>query len=307
MFLSERPLTGWPRVAQIFVGLFFVGIGYYKLKFSFFGMHAVALDQVFQSWMHEGWPLWGYRQFLEWSLPHAGWLGGVITTCQILAGIMLVYGVRVRVAALILLFVQLNIFLATFHSRYFNVLVGLSLWLGVFTLFQPSQRLWRWLIGAFVLIAGLHLYLRYADFGDAWLSAVSWQRADFAKNVMGISPALKHVVLVFTASAPGRLAWAGVWWLELAATLGMLTRVRLQSVALLLIIFIIRTLLWTNSYGPESVLWVLTLFTVLTYDEQLLRTILPDFQRSIQGIPRSQSQNPNEDHIPESKASYSRG
>lgn len=259
----------WRYLPQLLLGFFFVSAAYFKLRYSFFGIADVPLDQVFHFWMNEGFPLSVYGSFMTFMLPYSRLVAALVIALQATVGVLLVCNYRVRLAGALLLFLQVNIFLGTFHSRAFNGFVGISLWLAVYFVFHSRwkhPRAWFMMTLLFVAIDWFHLYVRYLS-DDPWLQAYAWQRVHFAQNVMSVSPYLKQWVLFATGGALGPWLWASMWWLHLGLSIGMLTRYRLHFAAALMVLLFSRTVIWTNTIGSEGVLWLLILFLWMTQEE----------------------------------------
>lgn len=263
----------WRYMAQLLVGLFFAAAAYYKLTSSFFGLADVPLDGVFKYWIQQGFPLSVYSSFMELMMPYATILGAMTIAMQAAVGLMLIYNFKTRIAGTILFLIQINIFLATFNHRGFNVFVGTSVWLSLYFIFQPKLTGKRWWILSLVLISldFLHLYNRYF-IGDPWISAYSWQHTHFEQNVMSASPYLKQFFLFVTQGTTGMWLWASMWWVHLGLTVGLLMRYRLQAGAMLLVYKLLLTIFWVNTIGSEGVLWVLTLMVWLTHEVWLHKT-----------------------------------
>ncbi|MBP9773975.1 MAG: hypothetical protein KBD00_05135 [Candidatus Peribacteraceae bacterium] len=289
MFPHPRDPTFWRYIAQAFMGLFFCAAAYYKLTDSFFGLSEVPLNVVFDFWIKQGYPIGFYKSLMQMAMPYVAYLSGLVILMQGAFGIMMLYNVAKRTAAIILLVVQLNIFLGTFHHTGFNVFVGISLWVALYYLFQKDIEKRRWIWGLLTLLLVscdlLHLWIRY-KVGDPWIAAYSWQRLHFSQNVMSISPFIKHAFLWLSQGTIGMYIWASMWWLHVVLALGLLTRWRLQGGVALVLYFYFRAIIWTNVVGSDGVLWTLVLFVFITEEEYRQRTqggrysFIPFFNRA---------------------------
>lgn len=293
MFRDVETLS-WRRAVQVLIGFFFTAAAYHKLTNSFFGQADVPLTQVFDYWITSGWPLWYYKNFMQWSVHYPRLLGAGVIFFQGAAGLMLIYNQRVRLAAAMLLFVQIHIFLGTFHNRGFNVFVGISLWLCVYYLFQGTIHAARGppaqddsattllkrqenllpypkFVSAFLTFALIVLLLMSAHaryrMGDPWIAGAAWHRAHFAGHVMSASPVVKAWTLSLFSGDLGLKLWASAWWIHLLFTLLLLTRYRIFAGAALLVLWILRVNIWMNSITSEGVLWVLVLFLWVVQEE----------------------------------------
>lgn len=276
MFPHPRDSTFWRYIAQVFIGLFFCAAAYYKLTDSFFGMADVPLNVVFDYWMKQGYPVWFYKNLMLMAAPYLGYVSAAVILMQGLFGLMMIYNVGKRTAALILFLVQINIFLATFHHTGFNVFVGLSLWIALYYLLQQYIEMRRWIWAALTValctLIALHLRIRFSA-GDPWISAYGWQRQHFVQNVMSISPLIKHIFLWISQGTIGMYLWAGMWWLQGVLAIGLLTRWRLQSGIVFVLYSYFRAIVWTNVVGSDGVLWTLVLFIFITQEEFLQSAI----------------------------------
>lgn len=266
----------WRYMPQFFVGLFFLAAAYLKWSEALFGPHRIALDVIFQHWLDHKLPLGPYAEFMKFALPYADVLAWVTLLFQAAAGLLLILNIAVPVAGGILFFVQLNIYLATYHHPELLILGSQALWLGLFFFARKEMngRLWTLMTCALSLIGLLHLYWRMKLFGDPWFSSYTWQRTHYATDVMSSWPGLKVFVLWLTSGSTGPLLWVSLWWIKIVLALGLLTRYRLYFGAAWLITIFIGTLVWFNAWTVEGVFWVLVLFVWLTH-EWILQTARP--------------------------------
>lgn len=263
----------WIRVTDVLVGLFFVAAAYLKLTDSFFGAKMVPLALDMQQWLNSGFPVAGYREFLRMALPYADVLASVVILGQGLAGLCLVFGIVPRVAGWLLLFIQLNVLAATFNGPGFLTFTLVSVWLALYYVLRTNMTPLRWRALTYGLIVIGALLLRQRWFsGDPWPGSFPAQHAHFLQDVMSASPGLKRLA-VWSAALPfAALVWAGVWWLNAAALLGMCTQYRMYGGATWLVIWLTRTLVWMTALTSEGTLWVLALLTWLVYEEEWRRT-----------------------------------
>lgn len=271
---SDIPwLSLWPRVAQTFIGIFFVSASYMKLIDSFFGRGTAPLSNDMHYWLDSGFTVSWYRPVLEFFLPYANWLGVVVILFQGIAGLFLMFDVAVPLAGALLIVLQTNILLGVYNGWGFLAFVGISIWLGFYYLFRNrvyDPRVWRSLSYGlfffnFVLIRGR--FIR----GDAWASSFSQHFAHYSQDVMSISPIYKHFVILVSSGSAGPWLWASMWWISVAVFIALFSRYRLQVGALWLIMLTLRFLTWMNGWTGEGVLWVLVAFMWLTQEEAFQR------------------------------------
>src|SRR3989344_1416996 len=258
----------WPRVAQTFIGLFFIGAGLFKLQ-NYFLVGDQSLPRPFQFWIDNAWPpLWSLPLF-HWGQSHHLFLSALVIALQIIPGILLVLHWHTRIAATVLFFMQMGIFIGTFHHLGFNEFVGTSLWIALFYLLKPQKNLWSWplLTYLFVGLALLQLYNRFVV-GDPWLSTVTWQREHLAADVMSIHPLWKNFILAIAHMRWGTYLWAASWWIQLACVLGLLTRFRLSFSAILICLWFLHIWTWMNGITSQGVLWLLATFVWMTEEYQ---------------------------------------
>ncbi len=278
MLIIRRHIAtyGWVYVAQGLMALFFIAASMYKIQ-SFFIDHDQTLRGHLDFWVSMNLPPMWYRSLLYWmmSLPYGeAVLEAVATLLQAIPATLFILNYRTRMAGWLLLIIQVNIFLGTLAHPNFNEFVGGSIWVCLFFIFRRPDNTWSksaWTFLTFLLFlwAGLFIKNRYG-MGDPWLSSVSWQRDHLQADVMSIAYPWKQLVLWFSSTTIGALAWAGTWWVELAATLGLLVRrYRLHAGSVLLIFALLRTLTWMNSITSEGVLATLVLLLWVTQEEAL--------------------------------------
>lgn len=263
----------WVRTAQIFVGLFFIGSGFFKL-FNYFIIGDQSLAGHFQFWIDNGWPPDWYLPFMHWGQSNPVPLSIVVIAMQFIPGFLLLINWRVREAMSALLLVQIGIFLGVLGHLGFNEFVGISLWIVLFYVLKPKGSLdWnlkKWRIFTFLLIglSLLQLYNRYAP-GDPWISAAAWQREHLAADVMSVSVLWKQFILWISSGSWGEYLWAGSWWIQLACTLLLFTRWRLIGGAGLLLFAMGHVWTWMNAVTSQGVLWVLAWYVWTTQEELL--------------------------------------
>ncbi len=267
---------GWVMVAQVLIALFFFAASMYKVQ-SFFIDHDQTLRGHFAFWISLDLPPLWYRTLLLWMMD-LPWgepiLEALALLLQAIPAALLLLNTRTRVAGWLLLIIQVNIFLGTFHHRNFNEFVGGSVWICLFYIFRRAngtfaKHVWHALTGLLFVWAALFVHNRYL-MGDPWLSSVAWQRAHLETDVISIGHTWKQLVLWFSTTSIGTLLWAGTWWVACASSFALLfPRWRLYGGSLLLVLAILRTLTWMNSITSEGVLATLVLFLWVTNEEWL--------------------------------------
>ena len=207
------------------------------------------------------------------SVPYgARFMETTVIFSQGAGGLLLALNRRTRIAGWLLLFVQANVFLGTFHHRGFNEFVGVSLVTAlVFALRPPSGRLSpasrRAVTWSMAAVTALYLYNRYR-MGDPWPASIGWQRLDLQQDVMSSFWAWKAAVLWLTALPIGPYLWAAPWWISVPLVPMLLTRWRAWAGAGLLVFAILRTLTWMNSITSQGVVFVLLYFLWLAMDRE---------------------------------------
>lgn len=270
---EAKPSTLWHRIAQGLVGLFFATAAFYKLTDSFFGHSGAPLGGVFTFWLDSNFPVSWYRPVLQWWQPHADVLAVFIILIQAVVGILFLYNARIRLAAALLFFLHLNMLLGTLHGWGFWVFQGIGLWMAAFFWFRDSMtpRLWALLTWSLFILHIAFLWGR-ATRGDPWTASFSWGYANFQRDVMSVSPALKQLVMTIADTSMGPKLWAGVWWLQAGMTILLFTRWRLWAGMLWLLIVFARVTVWTTAIAGEGTLWVLTVLVWLTYEDAWQRS-----------------------------------
>lgn len=261
---------------QFFVGFFFVAAAYLKATEGLFGPHPSPL-----AWIVEGWkttsgfmPHFYYGFADAVIIPYANFFAVIVIALQGALGILLIGNRQVRLAGALLVFVQLNIYLATYAQLELRVFNSQAMLLGLYFLARTEMRgtVWKLMTFAIVVIGLVHLYVRYAHFGDAWTEAYFWQREHFSAYVMSAWPGLKYFTLWLTAGKIGPVLWASAWWIKLVLILGMLTPYRLQTGIAWLLFVIITTLVWLSAFSCEGVFWVLVMYVWVTHEHHLQLT-----------------------------------
>lgn len=254
----------WPAAGRLFVALFFLTSAYMKLTNSFFFARTAPLDSDWGYWLDRGFTLSWYRPVLEFFMPYADIVAVGVILLHAAAGALLFLNVRVRLAGFLLLFMQLNILFGTMNGWGFLVMVGSSLWIAAYYAAGPpcSERVWRWLMWAFIGLDGLMIYGRYVR-GDLWVSFFPSHFANFTTDVMGAHPVVKSWVIALSSGEAGPWIWASTWWIHVVILLLLLTRFRLAAGILLLTLFMGRAMLWMNVMGAEATMYVLLAFVWL--------------------------------------------
>lgn len=262
----------WVFAAQLFIGSFFIAAAYYKITIYFVEGRSIADD--FSYWEGNGWPPMWYRWFIHalFDLPYGHRILELsVIVSQAAGGILLCINRGTRAAGWVLLFVQCNVFLGTFHHRGFNEFVGISLWVAAFFALRPrsgtfAPRAWKLLTVALAGFAALYLYNRYV-MGDPWTSSFAWQRLDLQQDVMSSSWFVKRTALWIASLSFAPVLWASVWWTSCACVPLIFTPWRMHAVALLTVFAILRTVVWTNSITSQGVFFVLLYFLWMAYED----------------------------------------
>lgn len=273
-----RGNTGpWTLAAQVLVGLFFIAAARHKV--SIYAIDGRSIADDFAYWESSGFPPQWYRTFMHalFALPYGHRVLEIaVIALQGIGGGLLVANRGVRVAGWLLLFIQANVFLGTFHHRGFNEFVGISLLIGWYFAARPADGRWsdaRWRTVAWptALLTALFLYNRWA-MGDPWISNVEWRRLELQQDVMSTSLLWKSSALAIADSPIGAYAWVAPWWIGLAlAPFVLARRSRPLAVAGLLILAMLRTLTWMNSITSQGVLFVLLYVLVLADERERAR------------------------------------
>jgi|GEM_PF-2098978 len=262
----------WMRTAQAFVGLFFVTASCYKLFDAFFFLRSAPLERSMEWWINNKWPIMGMREVMQFTLQYH-WM--VVATAvfvisfQMVGGLLLFANVWRRFAASLILTVQISVLLGVFHGGIgFQTFVGISLWLAVFYLLCDgmTQRKWR-LLTYWLVLYGLLILLHRYRLDDPWPSAFVWQFKHYSQDVMSVSVTLKEMILALGKHPFAPYLWASSWWIQIAATSLILTRFRMFGGIIWIAILIGHEWIWLNSLTSEGVLWILTLFTWLTFED----------------------------------------
>lgn len=259
---------------QFFIGFFFLAAAYLKATEGLFGPSKSELGWILESWKGSH----VMPDFFVWFadsilIPHATFFAIGVILLQGTAGVLLMGNRYVRLAGVMIFFVQLNVFLATNNQLELRVLNAQALLMGVYFFAgeEARGRLWTLMTVLLVFLGLTHLYGRYAYFGDAWPAAYFWQRQHFSEYVMSSWPGLKYFTLWVTSGTSAPYIWAAAWWIKLALVLGLLTRYRLQCGIAWLCFMIPITMIWLNAFSCEGVFWVLTLFLWVTHEHELQR------------------------------------
>lgn len=234
---------------------------------------SMSLDGIFHYWINSGFPVPLYAGFLNWAAQYESLFSAVVILLQAAAGLLLVLNVRTRIAGALIIFVQLNVYLATYYQLELRVLNSEAMWIGLFFLARPEMngRLWQLMTYGIVVVFGVHLFGRAVMFGDPFSNNFAWQHHLFSSTVMSSWPGLKRGVLWLMAMRIGPLLWISTWWIKSLLAIGLLTRYRLWVGAALLIIFIGDTLVWLNVFSCEGVMWSLVFFLWTVHELELQR------------------------------------
>lgn len=260
---------------QFFLGFFFVAAAYLKATEGLFGRHTGTLAWILENWKNNGFmPPW-YDGFTDaFLIPNATAIAITVIILQGASGVLLIAGKHERLAGALLFFVQLNIYLATYDQLELRVFNSQAMLIALFFFARPHMHgsVWRLFTSALVLIGLVHLYGRYALFGDPWTTAYFWQRPHFSAYVMSAWPGLKYFSLWFTSGKLGPVLWASAWWMKLVLMLGMLTRYRLQAGIGWFVFVTVITMVWLNAFSCEGVFWVLTMYLWVEHERYLQKS-----------------------------------
>lgn len=265
----------WIHSARIFIGLFFFGLGLYKL-YNYFLIGDLSLKDHFQFWLDSGYPPAWYAAFLRWGQSYHKLFAAGVVAGQMIPGALLALNVLVRPAAVIILLLQINVGLGVLKDTGFNDVVGISVWAALFYMLAPrdpkewKEWLWRFLTLFLIALAILHLYNRY-KFGDPWVSSVTWHRMHLEKDIMSITPLWKDLILMLSSTYLGSLFLTLRWWLDVFFTILLFTRWRLYGALWLILSMVLQYWTWLLGAGPHAVLWVLVLFAWMTQEEYMVR------------------------------------
>lgn len=264
----------WTDCARILLALFFINAALYKLSNYLLVGDQILADRL-QDWIDYGWPVSWYEKLMVWYQPYDRLIATHIIVSQYVCGLLWLTNRWLRIGALILFFVQINIFLAAFHNSSFIEFTGISLWVCLFFFLRPSDgsvfSRKQWMILTWILAALCFLQLFNRTFtGDQWPSSMVNHRENFAADIMSISSVWKPFVLWLLSLPGAAYVYAGSWWLHIPLILGLFTRYRLYCGAIILTFWIITCWTWMNFVTSQGVLWVLTMFLWCT-EEYALR------------------------------------
>jgi len=272
---NDTPIIGeslWSGIARGLVGIFFVSAGFYKLYDAFFFRKSAPLANDFSWWIGQNWPLLGMKQLMAFMLQHQWMVTAAalfVISFQITGGFLLFANVWRKFATTLLLIVQCAILFGVFHGGIgFQTFIGISIWLVVFYKIAGTMTRRKWTILTYWLVYyGLLVMLHRFRVGDPWPSSFAWQIQHYASDVMSTSVALKQMILSFAEHPYAPYLWASNWWIHLLAILLLVTRFRLIAGVVWLVIAILHEWVWLNGLTSEGTLWVLTLFTWLTFED----------------------------------------
>lgn len=263
---------GWVYVAQIFVGLFFLGAAMLKFN-SYFITLKGDLGTHLQHWINSGLtPGWYAWLATHIAIPHSKIVAGVIIVSQGVAGFLLTTNNYVKTAAVVLFGVQLNILFGTFLSLDFTEFVGISLWLAVFFAFKPeklanyNKKIWIILtviLSVFCLIQSYNTY----QLGDHNI-AYYWGKVSYLQqDVMSIHPFIKQSILSGIHIQHIAYLWVSIWYIRVLLGVLLLTRWRLQAGCCLIVFWMFTNAIWTNAGASQNALWLLTLFVFVAMEQ----------------------------------------
>ncbi len=271
--IIERLFSGpvrYVRIAEIFLGLFFLGTAIWK----WYAGSDFSLQWSLRTWEQHGWiPHW-YSSVLRPLVAHETLLTWGIILLQGSAGALIVLNRHRLIAGILLLSVQLGIFLATFFKLSLREFTGLSLWFALYCIATTgsgrvrSLRLWSLLTLLFSVLYLSHL-LNVMEHGQHLLSEVDWQRRSFAADMMPVSVTLKWFVYEITGGEFGAYLWIAPFWIQALAFPFLFTRYRLIAGAVLLVIEVGRAWLWISTLGGYATLWVLVPYLWCTMEFEM--------------------------------------
>jgi hypothetical protein len=268
----------WPYMAQFFVALFFLAAAYLKASEGILSNNSADLKVIFDNWIANGMPVGWYGHIMIMLEPYATLLAVLVIIGQAVVALLLLHNLATRTAGALLIIVQMTILLAVYNHMELRVINLQAVWLGLYYLTRGELkgRMWMAMTYALVVIGGLHLYVRFVQFGDPWLSSVEWQRNYFMEYAMSSTVWIKQFYLMLTAGKIGAFHWAASWWIKVVLTLGLLTRHRLWFGAVLLVMLILQTIVWLDTWTCEGVLWVITMFVWVAHQYMLQKTSEPE-------------------------------
>ncbi len=248
----------WQRLAELFVGFFFITSAYLKTTESFFGLHSVPLSTAWNYWMNQGWTLSWYKPILQFFLPYEQSVAILVILAHGLFGLSLLLQAYRKPAALLFLFIQINLLFATFFGWGFLVMVFASLWMGVYYYTSTSDRKKYWpLFTAGVIFFQALLILGRINHGDFLLSSFAPQYEHFHREVMSAHVIIKDIVAWCTSLPMGPFLWVLPAWVQLIAFTLLFTRARFIGASITIIILTCRALIWTNVMCAEAVVHIL--------------------------------------------------
>ncbi len=263
----------WGYMPQFFIGLFFLAAGFLKWWEALFGPHRVPLKDILVLWLDRNWPVEIYGDFMTASIPYADTLAWAVVLLQAVGGLLLILRWKNSFAGVLLIFVQLNVYLAIYHQLELRILNSIAIWIGIFYFARQDMRekIWTLMTYALVYLMFVDLYSRYVIGGDPFPGNFGWQYEDFTYLTMSSWPGLKAFVVRLSSGAWGPTLWAAGWWVKMMLALGMLTKYRLYFGSALLCVMLWTTMVWLNTYSCIGALWVLILFLWVTHEQLLQR------------------------------------
>jgi hypothetical protein len=273
-FKKITPEAVYRYLPQFFIGLFFLSAAYLKATEGLFGDFRSPLGAILQHWMNGGLTPDFYKPLVYLMMPYGDSIAIIVILMQGIAGILLIINRQTRLAGLLLFFVQLNVYFATYYQLELRVLNSQAMLMGVYYFARGDMkgRMWGAFTYALVVVGLMHLAGRVILFHDELLTSFQWQRNHFAAYVMSSWPGLKYFVLWATSGKFGALMWTSFWWIKLCLILGMLSRYRFYAGLGWLVMSFLITLVWLSAFSCEGVFWVLTMFLWVTHEYTLERS-----------------------------------
>jgi hypothetical protein len=260
----------WQRLAELFVAFFFLTSAYLKATESFFGLHSVPLSTAWNYWMGRGWTLSWYKPVLQFFLPYEQGIAVLVILAHGLFGLSLLFQVYRKPAALLFLFIQINLLFATFFGWGFLVMVFASLWMGVYycTSTPVREKYWPCFTAGIIIFQAL-LIIGRIQHNDFLLSSFTSQYEHFHREVMSAHIVIKQCIAWCVQGKFGALLWILPFYLHLVFFGLLFTRLRLFAAEIILMLLTLRALIWTNVMGAEAVVHVLLWYIWIT--EELLQ------------------------------------
>jgi hypothetical protein len=255
----------WQRIAELFVAFFFLTSAYLKATESFFGQHSVPLSTAWNYWMSRGWTLSWYKPILQFFLPYENSIAIIVILSHLLFGLSLFFQIYRKPAALLFLFIQINLLFATFFGWGFMVMVFASLWMGVYycTSTPVREKYWPCFTAGIIIFQAL-LIIGRIQHNDFLLSSFTPQYEHFHREVMSADVVIKDFIAWCVQGKFGALLWILPFYLHLVFFGLLFTRLRLFAAEAILVLLTMRALIWTNVMCAEAVVHILIWYIWIT-------------------------------------------